>query len=630
MRKGLLFTLLASLLAISTYAQPDNELIRSLAEPELQPFYHGVASGDPTPSAVIIWTRVTPEVDGPVEVTWRIGSDAQFTDTLQEGTIITGPDVDYTVKVDVGGLQPGTWYYYEFHALGRNSQVGRTKTAPSGGVDQLRFAVVSCSNYPVGYFNVYEKIYERNDVDAVLHLGDYIYEGGGSSILHEDMPRSAPPNHELISLNDYRIRHSAHKLDSDSRKMHQNYPLIAVWDDHESADNSWRDGSHNHDPATEGTWADRKAAAMEAYYEWMPLRKPDPGNFTRIFRKLSYGNLLDLFMLDTRLYDRDEQSVPNQFDNPDRKLIGPEQMNWLLTGLANSTATYKVLGQQVVMAPFIIPNYGTGTYVTLNNDQWDGYTADRTELYDFILEADIDNVVVLTGDVHTAWANDLPYDVFNYNGITGAGSVAVEFVCNSVTSTSVPVQFPVGFYGVIKLILPYIKFIEFNKKGYCVLDLNAGRAQGDFYAVNTIEEPYSGEWFQQGWYTNDGENHLRKAQGPSHLYGPQQPLAPDFPRDQVDSTVTAIQNLQFDVLGIYPNPFINDVLMEVHLFHDANVSLSLVDMKGAIVASKDYGHLPRGRNLVTLNKVNVPGGDYILMLNVGDDVISRKVMKLQE
>jgi alkaline phosphatase D len=178
--------------SIPLFAQPENEAIRSMANAELKPFYHGVASGDPTESAVIIWTRVTPEVDGPVEVEWIVSTNPEFSNIVKQGVFITDATRDYTVKVDVTGLENNTYYYYEFNALGMNSITGRTKTAPADAIDQLRFAVVSCSNYPAGYFNVYEKIYERNDIDAVLHLGDYIYEGRGSSILSEEMPRNAP------------------------------------------------------------------------------------------------------------------------------------------------------------------------------------------------------------------------------------------------------------------------------------------------------------------------------------------------------------------------------------------------------------------------------------------------------
>lgn len=625
------WAILSAILAIASvlFAQHDNPAVRSMADFDLKPFYHGVASGDPTATSVIIWTRVTPETDGPVNVTWRLSTDAAFTDTLQEGSFLTDADRDYTVKVDVTGLSPYTWYYYEFEALGKLSVFGRTKTAPAGPVDQLRFAVVSCSNYGAGYFNVYEKIWERNDVDAVLHLGDYIYEGGGSSILQEDYPRSAPPANELVALGDYRIRHAAHKLDADSRKMHQNYPLIAVWDDHESANNSWRDGADNHNPGTEGPWADRKAASLQAYYEYMPLRLPDPGNFNRIWRKFNYGNLADIYMIDTRLYDRDQQAEDLVTPDPGRHLIGPEQMEWLTSNMAASTAQWQVIGQQVVMAPLVIPNYLTQEFAALNSDQWDGYSTERQALYDFILEADIDNVVVLTGDVHTAWANDLPYDIFNYNKWTGEGSVAVEFVSNSVTSNSLPFAFPIG-EDILQTLLPYIKYTELYKKGYCLLDLTTEKAQGDFYNVPEITRPTSPEFWQQGWYAGDGQPFLKRNMSKTTDGRPAEPLAPEYPRDAPDSLLTAVTAVNFDVLGVYPNPFAGDLLMEVHLKQSSDVSLTLFDMSGAAVAVKAYGTLPAGRNLVTLhNQENLPGALYQAVLQVGNEVVRRSVVKME-
>ncbi|MCB0502843.1 MAG: alkaline phosphatase D family protein, partial [Bacteroidetes bacterium] len=412
MKTYLLLSLFA-VLSFKSWAQPDNEAIRSLADADLKPFYHGVASGDPTENSVIIWTRVTPDVDGDIEVEWRISKDTLFTDTLQQGIFTTNADRDYTVKVDVQGLDANTYYYYEFSALGKNSIMGRTKTAPDqiNSIDQLRFAVVSCANYPSGYFTVYEEVYERNDVDAVLHLGDYIYEYGENALLSG--PRQNLPNHEIIELADYRLRHATYKLDEDSRKMHQNFPIISTWDDHESANNSWRDGADNHSPNSEGEWSVRKAVSHQAYYEWMPIRIPDENNYDRIWRKMSYGNLADIFVLDTRLYDRDMQGEP--YDDPDKKLIGPEQMAWLQEGMSSSNAKWKILAQQVVMAPLVIPDYNNEQILlTINADQWDGYTAERTRLYDFIVDNSMDNVVVLTGDIHTSWANDLPYSIFDY------------------------------------------------------------------------------------------------------------------------------------------------------------------------------------------------------------------------
>ncbi|MEZ5023793.1 MAG: alkaline phosphatase D family protein [Chitinophagales bacterium] len=628
--KTKLLLLILSVLNLSSWAQPENESIRSLADADLKPFYHGVASGDPLSDAVIIWTRVTPETDGDVEVTWRISKDTLFTDTLQQGVFTTNADRDYTVKVDVQGLDPNTYYYYEFSALNKNSIMGRTKTAPDqiNSIDQLRFAVVSCSNYPSGYFTVYEEVFERNDVDAVLHLGDYIYEYGENSLLSG--PRQNLPDYEIIELADYRLRHATYKLDEDSRKMHQNYPIISTWDDHESANNSWRDGADNHSPNSEGEWSVRKAVSHQAYYEWMPIRIPDENNLDRIWRKLNYGNLADIFVLDTRLYDRDEQGQP--YDDPNKKLIGPEQMEWLQQGMANSTAKWKIIAQQVVMAPLVIPDYGNEEILlTINSDQWDGYLADRTKLYDFIVDNSIDNVVVLTGDIHTSWANDLPYSIFDYNKYTGAGSIAVEFVSTSVTSTSSPIPLP-PVSGLIRQVLPYIKYVELSRKGYTLLDLTEEKAQGDFYTVNSIQNPNSNSVYRQSWYTADGENHLVRADTATVQAAPLAPIAPCDPREMPteDTTTVGLQETTLgDILNIYPNPFYNDLVIEAHLFESNKVDVSIVDTKGSYVLTRDLGNLQKGRNLIEINDLNLPVGIYKLLLTVGNDVIKRSVVKIE-
>ncbi|MFN8237511.1 MAG: alkaline phosphatase D family protein [Chitinophagales bacterium] len=375
MKKSVLFVFSFILSLSFSYAiLPSDEQMRSMADTSLAPFYHGVASGDPTPNAVIIWTRVTPEEAGTITGTWRMALDTNFTSIVQSGTFSTDSSRDYTVKIDVTGLSPNTWYYYEFTALGKNSLTGRTKTAPVGGVNQLRFAFVSCSNYPGGYFNAYDRIKDRNDVDAVLHLGDYIYEYATNI----GAPRTDQmPSSEIIRLIDYRQRYSTHRLDPSTRKVHQQYPFITVWDDHETANNSYMNGAENHTTASEGPWSLRKAAGQQAYDEWMPIRLPEPGNPNKIWRKISYGNLVDLFMLDTRLYARTEQGV---LADSLRKLLGTEQMAWLETELKNSTAKWKILGQQVMVGNLNPLWQLDGTGIILNTDQWDGYQTERKKI----------------------------------------------------------------------------------------------------------------------------------------------------------------------------------------------------------------------------------------------------------
>ena len=248
-------------------------------------FYHGVASGDPLSDRVIIWTRITPDdFTTPVLVSYKMALDTAMTNVVTPGSMITDNSRDYTVKFDVDSLSPDTYYYYEFSGLGSQSVRGRTKTTPIGSVDSLRFAVVSCANLEAGYFNVYDVISQRNDVDAVLMLGDYIYEyeeGGYGQ--DPNLDRVFDPAHETITQDDYRMRYSVYHMDKSLQKLHQNYPWICVWDDHESANNSYTDGAENHNSG-EGLWSDRKLDAQKAYFEWLPIRPKAQNNY-EIYRK---------------------------------------------------------------------------------------------------------------------------------------------------------------------------------------------------------------------------------------------------------------------------------------------------------------------------------------------------------
>jgi alkaline phosphatase D len=338
MKKTLL--LLTIILSFSVNAQ-DN--IRASIDPLLYPFYHGVASGDPLSDRVILWTRVTDDtltVDS-VQVDWRIATDTSMNNIVNSGSGYAKASKDWTFKVDATGLQPNTWYYYDFNGLGWSSLRGRTKTAPVGDIDSVRFAIVSCSNWEHGYFHAYKHLKDRNDFDCVLHLGDYIYEyetGGFSANIAE---RVNEPTHEIITLEDYRLRYSHYRLDSDLRDLHQQFPFINIWDDHETANDSYIDGADNHDPGTEGSWVDRKAGATQAYHEWLPIRSPNATN-TQIYRKFAWGDLIDLHMLDTRLEARVVQNS-SAADDPNRPLLGTTQFDWLTNNLQTSTARWNIL-----------------------------------------------------------------------------------------------------------------------------------------------------------------------------------------------------------------------------------------------------------------------------------------------
>lgn len=599
---------------------PADYLQRSMLDTSLVPFYHGVASGDPTPNAVIIWTRVTPDVDGVVNGTWQVALDTNFANVVQSGTFSADSSQDYCVKIDVTGLQPNTWYFYEFNALGKNSVTGRTKTAPISGVNQLRFATVSCSNYPNGYFNAYNRIRERNDVDAVIHLGDYIYEYG-SSILSTRQDQL--PNGEIIRLADYRQRYSTYRLDPALQKLHQQFPFITVWDDHETANNSYTNGSDNHTTSTEGPWNDRKSAGQQANDEWLPKRLQQAGNTNKIWRKISYGNLADIFMLDTRLYDRSLQGG-NENDTS-RHILGNEQLAWLETALRNSTAKWKILGQQVMMGNLnplwqVIPGG-----ILINNDQWDGYQSDRKKLYDIILNNNIQNIIVLTGDIHTAWAMDLPYNQSTYNPSTGAGSVGVEFVSTSVTSSSSPVPLE-PLYPLVSSFLNHIKYVDLHKKGYGVLDLKDTIAQGNFYSVSNVTSLNNTQAYEVGYYTIAGTRWLKKATSQSTKLDSSHYQAPENPRQ---TTITGIKHKVNDVviLSAYPNPFIDMIMVQFNVANNTNLNAQIYDMSGRLIKNINFGYLNKGLHQQKIDLNDLARGAYKLVLSNDTNIIERTIEK---
>src|SRR5690606_30007278 len=373
-------------------------------------FRHGVASGDPRPRRVILWTRVTPtraatpgSGRGPrIQVRWQVATDRAFRRIVAQGTVRTGPARDHTVKLDARGLRPDTAYFYRFSYRGRTSPVGRTRTAPAHGAlpKRVRFGVVSCANLEAGYFHAYRHLAKRGDLDAILHLGDSLYENGvGEYAMGQRnvVVRPHSPRHEMVTLRDYRQRHAQYKQDPDLRALHARHPFIVTWDDHELTNDTWAAGAENHNPG-EGRFRARRAAAFRAYDEWMPVRmgpRTRVGDGYRLYRRLRYGRLLDIAMLDLRTY-RSQQSrltptpIPNPdpiLSRPDRTITGAAQMRWLKRVLRRSRTQWKIVGNPVMIAPILfppLPNEITGPVTDLigllpadglpyNADQWDGY-----------------------------------------------------------------------------------------------------------------------------------------------------------------------------------------------------------------------------------------------------------------
>lgn len=503
-------------------ALPFIRSIDTLAQVTNPVFRHGVASGDPQSDRVILWTRVTPRSTGAQRVSWVLASDAKVTQIVARGEVETGAARDFTVKVDPSGLKPGTTYYYRFSAAGEQSAVGRTKTLPANNVSHVRMGVVSCSNLPQGYFNAYACLANRPDLDVILHLGDYIYEyanaqyGDGTKF-----GRIPSPNKEMVALADYRERHAQYKADPDSQAIHLQHPFICVWDDHEFANNSWMGGAQNHgnDGQAEGDWMTRRRAATQSYFEWMPIREDAQTKQERIYRTFQFGNLASLVMLDTRLIGRDEQTTADQsaiIESTSRQLLGLEQEQWLAEQLVTASkqrASWTLLGQQVMFAQ----QTPTGARAGFA-DTWDGYRSARSRVFDMVERAKLGNFAVLTGDVHSSWAYDLPRDPFGaYDSATGKGSIGVEFAGTSVSSPSSIGRGPEGPKQLadLRAARPHLHYVDGRYRGYFIVDLTREKLQADYFAVRTIEERSTVERFEAGFITETGKNHLIKASSPS-------------------------------------------------------------------------------------------------------------------
>ncbi len=481
------------------------------------PFQHGVASGDPLADRVILWTRVSPKVSLLLQsfhVDWWIARDPEARDAVRLGDLLVGPERDFTIKVDADGLEPGRDYYYGFSCEGVASPVGRTRTLLGDEASHARLAVVSCSNHPHGYFNAYACIAGRDDVDVVIHLGDYLYEygnegyGDGSAL-----GRLPDPLHETVSLEDYRRRHALYKSDPDLKAAHARHPWITIWDDHESADNAWAGGAENHSP-DEGDWNVRRLSAIRAYHEWMPIRDLPSG----LFRSFRIGKLVDLVMLDTRLHGRDVRVGPQDDAgavDPARSLLGADQTTWLLEQLSASMRAgtrWRVIGQQVVFAPL------RGVFGEFNPDSWDGYRANRQQILDHLEREGIGDVVILTGDVHSAWALDVPDPGADSAGpgsfapVAERSSGAVEFVAPAVSS------WPIGTYPrardrVEKAMsaLPHIRYSNIEENGFVILDVTPERAQAEFMFSDSVKTRSATCHLGAAFETRAGANRLTPA-----------------------------------------------------------------------------------------------------------------------
>lgn len=503
----------------------------------------------------------------PLRVRWEIARDREFRRVVKQGAVLTNAATDHTVKIDVNGLRPYTRYYYRFRARGDVSAVGRTQTAPDERrrTHALRFALVSCSNYTGGYFGAYRALGCREDLDFVLHVGDYIYEYGNGSDRYGPAAlvgeRDAVPATETIDLQGYRLRHALHKADVDLQRAHRQHPWITIFDDHEVANNAWARGAENHTAGAEGEFLRRRQQAYQAYLEWMPFRLPEqtrvPHQGIRFFKRFTFGSLGDLSVLESR-QNRSAQvdvagytkvgggfipsgvpAVDAQLSDPDRHLLEPEQLDWLKDGAANDRRQWHLVANQVILTPIRFPGAvlnAPADVSLLNSDQWDGYQADQRALIEHLSAQPrrAGDAVVLTGDIHSSWAMDIPVGPRTAT----YASAGVEFVCPSVTSD--------GFYELVRAALPpgtaatatmartlaatsavsaanpWVRYLDGVGHGYTLIDVTPERVQADYHLTPTPTEtrpdprvdPGVVPVYQRSWQTLAGSRRLSAAPGP--------------------------------------------------------------------------------------------------------------------
>lgn len=523
--------LLALLGSGSAFAFPG--AVTAQEAPRTVRFDHGVASGDPAADGAVIWTRASAGQGfaGDVALTWMVSESAAGS-SVARGEVVARGSADHTAKVEVSGLEPGRDYWYRFEGPGgARSPEGRLRTLPVGATGEVVLAVASCQLYPGGLYNAYADMAALPRLDAVVHLGDYIYEYGeegyGSDI-GRGLGRMPDPPHEIVTLADYRRRHAQVKSDADIQAAHARSAFICVWDDHETANDSWVEGAENHQPETEGDWVARKAVAMQAYFEWMPIRNPDPLRaHEAIFRSFEFGDLATLAMVETRLLARDKPVAPKgdlppadaiaallaERDAPARELLGEAQRRWLEEVLTNSVRAgkpWQVLGNQVIMArvagPDLQAGLGAQAYnalvaalpeslrerivrsvagyragVPFNLDSWDGYPHARERLYASFASAG-SRPLVLAGDSHAAWANNLRAD--------DGRLAAVEIGCTAISSPSYGSVLP-GIGRAIAAASEEVAFCDQDAKGYALVTLTRDAMRADHVAVSTImEKPF--------------------------------------------------------------------------------------------------------------------------------------------
>lgn len=481
----------AGLAALPLLAQRTSAADRQITFSD-NPFTLGVASGDPSAWSVVLWTRLAPKPLDPdggmppeaVAVKWEIAEDEAMTTIVRQGTAIATPQLGHSVHVEARGLRPDRWYFYRFHVGDAVSPVGRTRTlpAPDSVPEKLKFAFASCQHYEAGLYTAYEQM-ARDDLDLVCHLGDYIYEGPASK--GKVRQHNGP---EIKSLADYRMRHALYRSDPLLHGMHAKCPWFVTWDDHEF-DNNCAGAISEEKDVDPVAFLERRANAYQAYYEAMPLRREQIplGADMQLYRKASFGRLAEFLVLDTRQYrsdqpNGDKHSVINEEAlNPQSTMLGAKQRGWLQSSLITSQATWNVLAQQVMMGMAAIAREGLEGKSSM--DQWPGYSHERMALMKFIQERQVSNPIVLTGDIHSNWANELRVDDRKQD----EPLVATEFVGTSISSGGNGKQTP-EYFLLLHGANPFVKYHS-TERGYVRCTVTPESWTSDYVAVEEVTKP---------------------------------------------------------------------------------------------------------------------------------------------
>jgi alkaline phosphatase D len=481
-------------------------------------FTHNVASGEPGADSMLLWTRYVPAGDAMIRLDAEVALDPDFARIISGGSVQTGPWRDWTAKITIDGLKPGTVYWYRFVAPdGGKSPVGRIKTLPVGDVPRFGLGVFSCSNLPFGWFNAYGHAAARSDLDLWLHVGDYIYEGGKAAasdarVLAE---RQLEPGHEILAVADYRMRYACYRADPDLQRLHQMAPMVALWDDHESSNDSWEGGAQNHQPAKEGEWNLRRAAAMQVYREWMPV-SDEP------WKAYPIGTLATLYRTESRLLGRtrpadigatfraeDPDAALKAFrdgnwQDPSATMLGSAQESWLAHAMKADarSGAWQLLGMATILGRTVMPqnaiewlrpDASAKTVASFRDnaraarlglpmwmDRWDGYPAARSRLLAAAQQADA-NLVMLSGDSHNAWA---------YSLVEDGRPAGVEFAGHAVTSGGMegnmaadPKLVAQGFIAAN----PELKWADTSRRGYMMIDITPRRITGEWQFLQTIK-----------------------------------------------------------------------------------------------------------------------------------------------